>query len=293
MPAGDIRPFALDTVVPREPDPETFQVIEEHFERIKNKITELVNAANAVDEDLQSQIGGAIIGPGISIDGEIVLFDGTTGYLAKRATGTGVVHATLGVYSVGDVDLATEVSGDLAVSHLNGGTGADATTFWRGDGTWAAGGQSHDLLSVTHPDTIPDTPPLIAALVVGQAFLAGIADGFYLDGGAFAGAAGPEDNAGQQFWLDGQPASEMAAINDIRWGRLDPPATFGNFLRGGPTGLFWEDRAKILDFLDGLVTNVMTWAGTAIFSGLPTSAAGLASGSLWVDLADSNRVKRV
>ena len=50
---------------------------------------------------------GKVSGPASSVDGEIALFDLTTGKLLKRATGTGVVHATAGVYSVANVNLTS------------------------------------------------------------------------------------------------------------------------------------------------------------------------------------------
>lgn len=61
---------------------------------------------------------GNVSGPGTTVDGEGVLFDGTSGTLLKRATGTGVVHRTSGVDSVSAVALGSEVSGDLPFANL-------------------------------------------------------------------------------------------------------------------------------------------------------------------------------
>ena len=282
-----IERFAMSEKVPRDANAETFTVIERLFERLYRKVQQLVNEANSVDTDLAAAIGGAVIGPTPPVvDGQFMLFSGTTGLLAKAATSTGNVRATAGVFGVGSINLATEVTGNLPVANLNSGIGATSDTFWSGAGTWRSAGGGHNLLSTTHEDTVPGETPAIAGLVIGKTYLAGIAEGFWTDGMVFAGVAGPNDNTGAKYWTDGMAAGELSAISAIRWGKLDPPKTFGNVLRGGPTGLNWESSPAVIEYLDWLSGFALATGWTTIPHADCTFSVIVGTGTWTVDAGD-------
>jgi hypothetical protein len=102
---------------------------------------------------------GDVVGPASSVDGELALFDSTTGKLLKRATTTGLLKGASGVLSAASAGTDYYAPGGTDVALADGGTGASLTDpnadrimFWddsAGGVTWLEVGSGLTLTGTT------------------------------------------------------------------------------------------------------------------------------------------------
>jgi len=133
------------------------------LKELLNNTKELSNSVTNITDSAGTGGIGNVTGPGISVDNQIVLFDGVTGKLIKGASGSGVVHAASGVYSASPVIESDQSLSNVTTQNVTTARHGyvpilpnDATKFFDGTGNYSVPPTNTDYVVASDGGTPPE-----------------------------------------------------------------------------------------------------------------------------------------